>query len=401
VIAGLVAGVAAESPAAAPEPGRSGTRSGKRAANTTVRLFLAGDVMTGRGIDQVLLHPGNPRLYERSVKSAHTYVSIAEKASGPIPRAVNPAYVWGDALAVLDELQPEARIVNLETAVTTSDDAWFGKGIHYRMNPANVACLSAAKIDCCTLANNHVLDWGYDGLSETIATLHAAGIRTAGAGSDEARARAPAVIERSPGRRVVVLAYGSPSSGIPVGWAARSRRAGVSELDESDATALERVRGDVRDAKRPGDIVVVSVHWGSNWGYDVPRAQQQLAHRLIDEAGVDVVCGHSSHHPRPIEVHAGKLILYGCGDFLNDYEGIGGHESYRPELGFMYLPELDAASGRLNRLELVPTRIRRFRVNRASTPDADWLQETMTRESRAYATRVERAGTGSLELRWD
>ena len=159
-----------------------------------VRLFLCGDVMTGRGIDQVMRHPGDPRLHEPFVESAKEYVAIAEQASGPIPRQVDPAYVWGDTLNELDRARPEAGIVNLETAVTTANEPWAGKGIHYRMHPSNVGCLTAAKIDCCTLANNHVLDWGHDGLTETIATLHASGIRTAGAGADETEARAPAVI---------------------------------------------------------------------------------------------------------------------------------------------------------------------------------------------------------------
>ena len=75
--------------------------------------------------------------------------------------------------------------------------------------------------------------------------------------------------------------------------------------------------------------MVASVHWGSNWGYDIPREQTVFAHRLIDEAGVDIIHGHSSHHVRAIEVYKDRLILYGCGDFLNDYEGISGYEEFR------------------------------------------------------------------------
>jgi poly-gamma-glutamate capsule biosynthesis protein CapA/YwtB (metallophosphatase superfamily) len=400
ILCGFAAEADADSPAREAEGASSHAVERTDMPGSGVRLFLCGDVMTGRGIDQILRQPGDPRLQERFVKSATEYVAIAEQASGPIPRGVGPEYIWGDVLAELDGSRPDARIANLETAVTTANEAWFGKAVHYRMNPANVACLAAAKIDCCTLANNHILDWGDDGLDETLRVLHAAGIRTAGAGANDREARAPAVIERSTGGRILVFACGSPSSGIPDSWAARSRRPGVSMLDESDPTTLEHVVHDVRNARRRGDIVVVSIHWGGNWGYDVPRQQQRLAHALIDEAGVDVVCGHSSHHPRPIEVHAGKLILYGCGDFLNDYEGIGSQQGYRPELGFMYLPELDPSGGSLRRLALVPTRIRRFRVNRASASDAEWLQGMMNREGRAFGTRVERTPAGELELRW-
>ena len=365
-----------------------------------VKLFLCGDVMTGRGIDQILAHPGNPRLFERYMDSAREYVEIAERASGVIPRRVGPDYIWGDALAELERARPDVRLVNLETAVTTAGDAWPGKGIHYRMQPANVQCLVAAKIDCCVLANNHVLDWGYDGLEETIATLRAARIRSVGAGTNAAQAAAPAAIDTLSGVRVLVFAYGSPSAGVPMEWAARTRRAGVNVLDESAPDAAEHVARDVRALKQPGDLVIASIHWGGNWGYDVPREHRQLAHRLIDEAGVDVVHGHSSHHPRPIEVYRDKLILYGCGDFLNDYEGIRGNESFRPELSLMYLSELDPASGRLRSLTLIPTCIRRFRVNRASALDATWLRDMLNREGRRFGTSVELQTGGALELRW-
>jgi poly-gamma-glutamate synthesis protein (capsule biosynthesis protein) len=88
--------------------------------------------------------------------------------NGPIPPEVDYSYIWGDALAALEAEQPNARIVNLETSVTTSDDPWPGKGMHHRMHPTNTPVLAVASIDCCTLANNHVLDWGYDGLQETL-----------------------------------------------------------------------------------------------------------------------------------------------------------------------------------------------------------------------------------------
>jgi poly-gamma-glutamate synthesis protein (capsule biosynthesis protein) len=269
------------------------------------------------------------------------------------------------------------------------------------MHPANVAFLSAASIDCCVLANNHLLDWGYDGLRETRTSLRSIGVRTAGAGDDEEEASAPAVIELSGGRRVLVFAYGSPSSGVPQRWAALRRRPGIALLDESDPASVAGVARHVAAARRSGDVVVVALHWGGNWGYEVPRVQQQAARRLVDEAGVDVVYGHSSHHPRPIEVYRDRLVLYGCGDFLNDYEGIPGYERFRPELGFMYLPELDPTSGRLQSLVLVPTRIRRFRVNRATEEETGWMVDTMNREGRPFGSEFLIAAGGTIELRRD
>lgn len=120
-------------------------------------LFLAGDVMTGRGIDQILPHSVDPVLHEPYVTDAREYVRLAEEVSGPIPAEVPPEYVWGDALPELDRVGPDLRIVNLETAVTTSDEWWRGKVVHYRMHPGNVDALRAAKLDACVLGNNHVL----------------------------------------------------------------------------------------------------------------------------------------------------------------------------------------------------------------------------------------------------
>jgi Bacterial capsule synthesis protein PGA_cap len=141
----------------------------------SIRLFLCGDVMTGRGIDQVLPHPTDPTLHEPYIGDARYYVERAESVNGVIPRPVEFDYIWGDALAELDRAGVDLRIINLETSITSSEDYWRDKEIHYRMHPRNIDCITAARIDCCCLANNHVLDWGYDGLAETLRTLDAQG----------------------------------------------------------------------------------------------------------------------------------------------------------------------------------------------------------------------------------
>lgn len=370
----------------------------ERDPESSITLFLCGDVMAGRGIDQILPHPSDPTLHESWVLDARDYVTLAERTGGPIPRPVEPGYLWGDALAELERAAPDVRVLPLETAVTTSEDR-EEKGIHYRMHPANVASLTAIRPDVCVLANNHVLDWGRRGLNETLDVLHAAGIRTAGAGRDATEAQAPAIVERPRGR-VLVFSFAHLSSGIPPSWAATAERGGVNllhRLSEDDAVSLARR---VRSLKRPGDIVLASIHWGGNWGYDVPNEQRRFAHALIDRAAVDLVHGHSSHHAKGVEIYRDRLVLYGCGDFLNDYEGISGYEDYRSELGFMYLPRLDGRSGRLRELRLVPTRIRNLRVNRADEEDTRWLSAMLNREGRAFGTGVERLADGTLRLAW-
>jgi poly-gamma-glutamate synthesis protein (capsule biosynthesis protein) len=359
-------------------------------------FFLSGDVMLGRGIDQVLPHPVPPQLYEPYVRSALGYVELAERASGALPRPVDFGYVWGEALEELRSRAPVARIVNLETAVTLSGDPWPGKGIHYRMHPRNAPCLSAAGIDCCVLGNNHVLDWGHAGLEETLDTLHRAGLRTAGAGLDAAGAEAPAAIEWAGGGRVLVFSYAMPSSGVPPDWAAGPARPGVNLLADLSRQSCDAIARQVAAARRPGDRVVVSVHWGGNWGYAVSPEERAFAHRLVDAGAVDVLHGHSSHHPRGIELYRGRAILYGCGDFINDYEGIGGHEAFRAELCLMFFATLDAADGAVRALALVPMRMRRFRLQRASAEEAGWLQRTLDRESGELGTRVALASAREL-----
>jgi poly-gamma-glutamate synthesis protein (capsule biosynthesis protein) len=363
-----------------------------------IHLFLCGDVMTGRGVDQILPHPSAPEIFESDVGDARDYVLLAEAQNGRIETPVEFAYVWGDALELLRDHALDARIINLETSVTR--DGWpsADKEVHYRMHPDNVPCLKAARIDACALANNHVLDWGREALVETILALRSAGLKTAGAGPTLAEALQPARLPVG-GAAVLVYAFGDASSGIPDTWAASATRSGVAFLPASEYE-LDALAARIAHDKHAGDIVVASVHWGSNWGYDVEPQQRALARAFVDR-GVDVVHGHSSHHPRPIEVYAGKLVLYGCGDFLNDYEGIRGYESFRSHIALAYLPRIDEATGRLLSLRMAPLRTRRMRLEHASAPDVEWLAEVLARVSRVYGTTIVAERNGTLSLGWN
>ena len=383
-----------------PVPGNS-TAGPSSKISSRITIFMCGDVMTGRGIDQVLPHPNEPTIHESYLKSAAGYVKIAEEANGPIQQPVPFSYIWGDALEELERAEPDARIINLETSVTTSNDYWKRKGIHYRMHPQNIPSLTAAGIEVCSLANNHVLDWGYPGLVETLDSLNKANINTVGAGRNIIEAQAPAV-KKVPGKgRVIVFAFGLRTSGIPSAWGAEDKKPGVNLLKDLSLKSLGDIQEKVRRIKRQGDIVVASVHWGSNWGYHIPRERTVFAHRLIDEAGVDIIHGHSSHHVRTIEVYKDKLILYGCGDFLNDYEGIGGYEEFRADLSLMYFATVDPSTGKLLGLQMTPTQIRRFSVNRASSVDTLWIKDTLNREGAALGTRVKVRADNRLTLLWD
>jgi poly-gamma-glutamate synthesis protein (capsule biosynthesis protein) len=355
--------------------------------------------MLGRGIDQILPNPSDPTLYEPYATSAREYVALAEALNGEIQAPLPFRHVWGDALDVLIERAPDVRVVNLETAVTTNDKPWPGKPIHYRMHPANLPVLSAAGIDGCALANNHIMDWGLDGLEETLGSLEAIGIAHCGAGADDQSAAEPMVLATRSKQRVLVFAYGLASSGTPAQWRAAPDRAGVNWLRDLSLDSLQRVADAVAARRRESDMVVVSIHWGANWVDRVPVEHQRFARGLIDAGVADVIHGHSSHHPLGIEVYRNRPILYGCGDLLNDYEGIRGHRAYRPELVLMYFVTL-ASNGQLVGLEAAPMRISRFRLNHPSLEERQWLGQRIARQSKDWGTDVRLGRERTLEFSW-
>jgi poly-gamma-glutamate capsule biosynthesis protein CapA/YwtB (metallophosphatase superfamily) len=364
-----------------------------------LRFFLCGDVMTGRGIDQAFPHRVDPVLYEPYLRDARDYVALAERANGTIHRPVSFDYIWGDALQELEKARVDLRIVNLETAITSAEMHWPAKEIHYRMHPQNIGCLSAARINACALANNHILDWGYDGLSETLRTLDEVHILRAGAGNNAVEAAAPAVLDVPGKGRVLFFSFGSTTSGVFEEWRATETRAGVNLLDDLSESTASRIANQMRQFQQSGDLLIASIHWGSNWGYEIPRQQIGFAHRLIEE-GVALVHCHSSHHVRAIEVFKGRLILYGCGDFLTDYEGISGYERFRGDLALMYFVDLDSQSERLVSARLVPMHMRRFCLERVPASDAKWLCNLFKALGKPFATQTRLTEDNSLILDW-
>ena len=363
-----------------------------------LNLFLCGDVMTGRGVDQVMPYPSNPMLYESYVKNAKDYVELAKQVNGHIPQPISFDYIWGDALTIIKKA--DARIINLETSITRRNN-YFNKGINYRMHPKNIPCLTVAAIDCCTLANNHVLDWGEEGLLETFKTLQKAGIKYTGAGNNIFDAEAPCILQIKGKGRVLVFSYGLPSSGIPNSWRATENSPGVNLLPDLSLRTAQNISEKIAAFKQPDDLVIASIHWGGNWGYEISEQQKKFAHALIDLGGIAVIHGHSSHHVKGLEVYKNKLIIYGCGDFLNDYEGISSHEDYRGDLGLMYFVTSNPVNGRLISLKMVPTQIKKFQITHPNKKDCNWLQLVLNREGKQFGTGVEWDDNCTLDLIWD
>jgi poly-gamma-glutamate capsule biosynthesis protein CapA/YwtB (metallophosphatase superfamily) len=265
------------------------------------------------------------------------------------------------------------------------------------MSPDNLPAVTVARPDACALANNHVLDLGRRGLLDTVDALASAGLPAAGAGRDLAQARQPVAVPLPGGSRAVIFACGAASGGIPPAWAAAATRPGVDLLPSLTGAAADNLAARARAAGQRGGIVVVSIHWGSNWGYDVTGDQVRFARRLIDN-GADLIHGHSSHHPRPVEVYRGRLILYGCGDAINDYEGISGHQKYRGDLRLLYFASVAADTGTLAALRVVPMQARKMRLRHASTADSQCMAAVLARISHRFGSRISHQADGALLL---
>lgn len=361
-----------------------------------IKLFVCGDVMTGRGIDQILAHSSDPVIHELYIKDARDYVKLAENVNGVIPRKVQADYIWGDAFIEWKKQMPHFKIINLETAITQSENYWKYKGINYRMHPQNIDVLKSADIDVCVVANNHILDWGHEGLKETLNSLQSSNIMFAGAGQTLMQAMQPAIINVSDSNRILIFAVGMESCGISLDWAATKNRAGIFFIKDFSKKSVQWIKKAIEIHKKPNDFIVLSIHWGSNWGYQLPPSYQTFAHDLIDKAGIDFIYGHSSHHPRPIEIYKNKPILYGCGDFINDYEGILGYDEYRNDLSLMYFIEFNLPLKKLTRLEMIPITIKRFQIHYANSEDRRWLLDTLSRESAAFGTQMKENNANAI-----
>lgn len=217
-------------------------------------------------------------------------------------------------------------------------------------------------------------------------------------------AQAPACVRTSPhGRSIVsVVAAGSPSAGCPHEWASTATTAGINWIDESSLHDARRLAHATSSSSCPHgvapDLRVVAVHADPNWGWGVPQTMQTFAHQLVGE-GVDLVISHSSHHVKGAEVYKGKLIVYGAGDFLNDYEGIDfeaqGHGEFRGDLCALWEATFHVSPTSPPRLvdaSLYPGVIKHLRVNRATKrSDANWLAGAITREGE----RIGKGGTSA------
>ncbi len=319
----------------------------------SLKLGFAGDVMLGRLVNESL-------------------------ARGDYARP------WGDTLAALRTL--DLFFVNLECALTARTERWPDGGykpFYFRADPAAVRTLTLGRVDFASLANNHIGDFGPEGLRDTVAALDGAGIAHAGAGIDGWSAREPALLTAA-ATRVAVLAFAD----YPAEWAATAAAPGINYTPASLAREhFDEVRVALAVAREQADVVVFSIHWGPNMSEEPTPAFRDFAHAVID-AGADIFWGHSAHVPQGVELHHGRLILYDTGDFVDDYAV---DAALRNDLSFLAV--FDADREGVRRIELHPVLIDGFRgqVNPARGTEAEAVMEMMARRCRKMGTAVTRS----------
>jgi len=311
-------------------------------------IAIAGDVMLGRMVDE----------------------TIAERGV---------SYPWGDLLPLLRGV--DLFLVNLECALTGQTRAWHDgefKTFHFRGRPEAVQALRAGGVDYVSLANNHVCDFGAEGLLETGTLLDTAGIAHSGAGPDLASARQAARLSVD-GFRVGVLSFAD----YPLAWAATDVSPGVNFTDVSTAAAdFARVRRVIAAARRRSDLLVFSIHWGPNMRNRPSRLFQSFARRVMG-SGVDVFWGHSAHLVQGIEVWEGKPILYDSGDFIDDY-AVDAQE--RNDLSALFL--LRVTPPDVERVDVIPVKIGDNQVNRATAWERAWFERRLMALSAELGTTL-------------
>lgn len=323
--------------------------------------------MLGRAIDQCRpIH--NPAYFgKKDARPPVVYCEWAKSGGATIPNAAQPELFWGNVLPILNDAEIDATLFNLETAVTT-ENSWTQKTFNFRMHPAGLDVLKAANINCVNLANNHVLDFGTRGLLDTLDFLHAEGIATCGAGVNALAALAPSVQPLPEGGRLLAFGMACLDAGCRPNEQALAYRPGIQLLPELHANAepadikkaLSRVREIIHLYSQPNDVTILSIHWGGNWPQSVTEAHRIFAHQCIDYLGINMIHGHSSHIPMEVERHGNGLILYGCGDVINDYEGKPKLQKLKADTGALFVVEADIASRELTCCHTIPIRRKGF-----------------------------------------
>lgn len=221
------------------------------------------------------------------------------------PTLVANGYAWA-----FDRLRPlpdaDYVIANAEGPVTTRTEPYDpSQRWSYAARPEAALALAAEDVTAVGLANNHALDRGTNGLTDTVAHLDAAGVASFGAGGDLDEALRPLIVE-TPHGRIGVVAFGQ---GGGVRRNAGEDRAGIAVLTRCNAA-----EGVQRAREAGARWVVAYVHWGANYTGVLHSQRAQAA--LLAEAGYDLAIGHGPHIAQPVEVVGGMPVVYSLGNWV-------------------------------------------------------------------------------------
>lgn len=306
----------------------------------TVAIGLMGDVMLGRTVNE---------------KIGQTSFS----------------YPWGSIRSLLKK--NDLNLINLECALTTST-CETPKTFNFKANPDSVKTLTEGSITVTNLANNHILDFSYPGMNETVMTLDAAGIRHVGAGNNLQEAQRPTIINIK-GLKIGIIG----ATDNEPGWRAGYKKPGVNFLYMNEPQRILKL---IKKVKPAVDFLILSIHWGPNFREKPSRQFIDFAHKAID-AGVDILHGHSAHIIQPIEFYKGKIILYDTGDFVDDYAI---DPILRNDEGCLFLITMSKEG--IKSVQLVPTLIVDMQVNRASKKVASRIVKKINAHSKEFGTVI-------------
>lgn len=320
-----------------------------------MKLLFVGDVMLGRLVNQAL-------------------------------KTQPPEYPWGDTLPFFN--QADLSFCNLESVVSDigqpclpAGRAWSAtpKAFHFRSDAKNIEVLKAAQIKAVSLANNHVLDFEYEAMFEMLKLLTSAEIAFAGAGATFTVASKPAFLKFNQ-QKLGFIAF---TDNEPQ-WESADLVPGIFyvPVNRKDRRA-QQLAEIIRHAKKESDILVVSAHWGPNWGYAPPAEHPSFAHFLVDQ-GADIVFGHSAHVFRGIEIYRNKVIFYSTGNFIDDYAV---DEIERNDQSFVFI--IETKEDKIARLELYPTIIQNFQAQMAVGDEAEDIALKMQTLSAELGTPLE------------
>lgn len=315
-----------------------------------LRLLLGGDAMLGRGVDEAIARHG----IDRPLAGLRTFLAGADLFA-----------------------------VNLECAITAADTWYRGpaKAFYFRARPPAAELLHRAGVGLCTLANNHALDAGPEGLLDTLRLLRAQGIASAGAGPDADAAWAPARLEVA-GQRLGVLACCDHQAD----FAAGPRTPGIAYLDLTDPAQVDALLARVRSLAVAVDHAIVSLHWQPNWVPAVTADYQSLARRLV-EAGARLVWGHSPHHFLGVQWFGASAVLYSTGGLIDDYAV---DAEFRNDRQLLF--EISLAPERVERVRALPLRLELARTGPAAGADRRWIMRRFTAQCAEHASRVDDDG---------